>query len=1077
MPTDQTSSKGLRLSPDAGPEHCPSGVPHTGLFAGEVLRYDLAGGNAQIGPGFTVPAGTQYVWAVFPALDTHGAPEADPSWDACRVGLEFTIEGQPFRLPDQHGHDFAPGSTNCLIADQWNLLRLDLGPLAGRRVEQVRFVAEDGATGHGWCQVLGVQPRPQEPDDVVRRAITTRGTNSGRDFSRGNTLPFSCLPHGFNFLTPVTDARSREWPYRWAGPEPELGLQALAFCHEPSPWLKDRLPFQLMPYLGRPATNPRRRALRFDHDDEQAHPDRYQVRLRHLRDGQVQAGMTPTSHAGFFRFDFTTTQANVHRGVLLDLPSGGTLAVQGLDDGRVAFRASIAPPFGDRHCPTGYVYGETLQPARVRRLGLPWRRRAAAALELAAGSRLEVKAAISFISVEQARDNLDLEVGPAGFDEVADRAHDTWSELLGRLELDGGTATQRTAAWSNLARLCFWPNAHHENRGTAAAPEPVYASPFHPRDQRDSATRTGCRLVAGKLFVNNGYWDTYRTAWPGFHLLFPDESRELLDGIVQQYLDSGWMCRWSAPGHVDSMVGTSSDVIFADAAAHGIDFNELAGYDSALRNAGVPSDAVETGRQGIERGRFVGWVDTGTPEAFSRSIENTISDAALALWSARLATRASRLGVADRQPEFEANARYFANRSLAYEALFDEDTGFFQGRRPDGSRREPDPRRFDPLEWGGDYVETNAWGMAFSTVHDGAGLARLYGSLAGDPRLVAPKRALDSEALQPAGDRALGARLDEALSVVEPASSANKGSYWSVIHEMVEARSLRLGQFGLSNQPAHHLPFMYLHAGQPWHTQWLTREYCDRLLVGEEIGQGYVGDEDNGELSAWQLFAMVGIYPLQPGSGEWVLTSPVFERVRWRRSNGTTLTITAPGAGANRFIEAVKVNGRPWDRVTIPNQVLHADVTIEFQLGSQPTDWGRHSRPTSISTTEGFGNRWQPDRTGAARLQASKLVGDLGDLVDDEGRRVVEFGVGDRLTLSWPEPFRASHFTMTRDDVEPCDWWLEVSVRNQWLPAPCPPVSALWANQTLAFLLPDEPISAVRFTFLTRARLRQVEVF
>lgn len=912
---------------------------------------------------------------------------------------------------------------------------------------------------------------------MVRRAITTRGSHSGREFSRGNTLPFCCLPHGFNFLTPVTDARSREWPYRWAGPDAEPALQALAFCHEPSPWLKDRLPFQLMPYLGRPTANPRKRELRFDHADEQAWPDRYQVRLRHRARGAVQVAMTPTSHAGFFRFDFAAAPSNTRRGVLFDLPSGGTFQAQGLADGRVAFRASIEPPFGDRHCPTGYVYGETLQPARARRLGPLWRRRAATALDLAAGTRLEVKAALSFISVDQARHNLDQEVGAAGFDEIARRAHDTWSGLLGRLELDGGTDTQRTAAWSDLARLCFWPNAHHEERGTGRQPDPVYASPFPPRERRDSATETGCRLVAGKLFVNNGYWDTYRTAWPAFHLLFPDESRELLDGIAQQYLDSGWMSRWSAPGHLDEMVGTSSDVIFADAAAHGIDFNELAGYESALRNASVPSDAVATGRKGIERGRFVGWIDTNTPEGFSWSIENAICDAALALWSRSLAGRATRLGVGDRQAEFEANARYFANRSLGYEALFDQTTGFFAGRRPDGSRREPNPQHFNPLDWGGDYVETNAWGMAFSAVHDGAGLARLYGSLAGDPSLVAPKRALASEAVQPRGDRALGARLDEALSIPEPASGANKGRYWSVIHEMTEARALRLGQFGLSNQPAHHLPYMYLHAGQPWHTQWLTRDCCDRLLVGDEIGQGYIGDEDNGELSAWQLFAMLGLYPLQPGSGEFVLTSPVFEQIRWHRSNGTTLTIAAPGAAANRYIEQVRVNGAPWDRVTIPNQVLHADVRIEFRLGSQPTDWGRDSRPASISTTEGFGDRWQPDRTGSARLQASKPVATLDTLVDDEGRRVVEFGVGESLTLAWDEPFQASHFTLTRDDTEPCEWWLEVQVNDEWRPVQCPPVTPRWANQTLAFLLPDEPISALRLTFLARARLRQVEVF
>lgn len=789
-----------QLIPDAGPEFAPSGASGTGLYPGEVWRYQL-GEAAHLVlplPAWTPQPGSSLQIAVFPEWSGTG-------FDPCRLGLIAAgLDGSRSILLDQHGHPL-DGELRCLVADQWNLLDLDLEPVAGRRLGRVELVLPAGS-GRGWLQLLGVHPRPGEPEDVVTRAVTTRGSHSGYQFSRGNTYPAVCLPHGYVFATPVTDADTARWIYRWASDGPLPRLQALALSHQPSPWLGERNSAQVMPWFGQPQRSPTGRALEFDHRTEQAHPHNYRVRLRTADSGDhVQVELTPTQHGAAFRFRFAGPTGS--RGVLFDQLGAADLRFNPLPDGRVGLAWWLPEPAGGS-APSAWVYGETMQPVQPwRPERRRWRARPAAqvpALVLPAGEVLEVRLSQSFISLAQARHNYELQMRAVSFDQLTGIAHDAWSAILGRLELTGGTAEQRTAAWSGLARLFSWPNAHHENLGSNQAPRWAYASPYRRRSRPDDAERGGLPVVPGRLLVNNGYWDTYRTAWPAYHLLMPRHASELLDGILQAYRDSGWMSRWSAPGHHDLMVGTSSDVIFADAAAHGIGFDQRTGYDSALRNALQPSTDPAVGRRQLARARFVGWVDRSTRESVSWSMENANCDAALALWSGRLAGSDPA-----RRPEYLANAAYFTNRALAWTALFDPRTGFIRGRDQGGFGTS-----FDPLAWGGDYTETNAWGMAFAPVWDGAGLASCLG-----------------------GEDALAARLDQARATPETASRV--GSYRAVIHEMVEARALRLGQLGVNNQPAHHIPYMYLHAGRPDATQALVAEICDRIFVGSEIGQGY----------------------------------------------------------------------------------------------------------------------------------------------------------------------------------------------------------------------------------------------
>ncbi len=1063
------------VTPDAGPTRPMASQKLCGLREGPVWHYRqlVGGGSTPASGAFDVTSDTVFEVAVFPDLEHDPTSNASPppNFDGCFAWFDFVTAEGTVRLVDQHDHP-VDGSRGCLVADNWNLWQLDLSPLVGRRVERVDLASAPGRTGSGWLQVFGSVPRPTEAPDVVDRVRTTRGTHSAFLYSRGNALPLTCVPHGFNFLVPLTESRNRNWLYgyhRDGGPRPSL--QALAFSHQPSPWIADRSAFQIMPWQGRAVVAPERRALAFTHDDEVDHPHHYSVVL----DGGITAEMTPTSHGGVFRF---TWRNPGRHGVILDQPYLGLTRCETLDDGRVAFHAAIAPQSGwtsglRSPQPPAYVYGETRQPATIhpawerrspleglmvrgRRLHMSWfgkfavplPRPQASVLETGADV-LEVEMAMSFISVDQARRSLRDEVGSAGFDEVANRAKAEWGDLLGRLEIDGGTLDQRVTAWSNLAALYSWPNAHHENVGTPESPRWAYASPFR-KAGRHGLHTTGCQVVDGQLFVNNGYWDTFRTCWPAYSLLTPEKAPELLDGILQQYRDGGWMARWSAPGYVDCMVGTSSDAIFADASAQQTFADlgtELEAYDSVLRNALGPSDDPLTGRKSIGRARFMGYVDTHEPEGLSWTMDNASCDGAIALWSSRLAARAASDSeavdaLASRLDEFEANARWFANRSLSHALMFDPTVGFYQGRKPDGSFRAS-PADFDPTVWGPDYTETNAWGQAFHAPHDGAGLASLLG-----------------------GEDALAAKLDEMLTVQAVTRPSMYGMHAYNTQEMNEAQAAGLGMLAMSNQPAHHIPYMYLFAGQPWKTQWLTREILDTLFTGSEIGQGYPGDEDNGQMSAWWLLTSMGLYPLFVGSGELVVTAPLFERLVWHRGAGNAIEVRASGV-EHRYIQSLRVNGEPWHEVTIPVSVLHENVLLEFELGPEPSSWGAGSRPMSMG---GGARAWQPDRTRDAQLAGS------ASLIDDRGRTVTRLAAGESVELSWDAPFSVSFLTLTSPDAAAPPLQVEVRREGAWEDSGLRTRASAQPDQTTAYAL-DGEIDGVRFTATADARVSQIEVY
>ncbi|MFE3033885.1 GH92 family glycosyl hydrolase [Streptomyces canus] len=913
---------------DRGPSGSPTAKASAGFTGKRALRY--AGRHTAAGRAYSynkvfdvdvrVDALTRLSYRIFPSM-----ADGDRDYDATNVSVDLAFTDGTYLSDlgarDQHGFALSPqgqGASKALYVNQWNNVVARIGSVAaGRTVDRI-LVAYDSPSGpakfRGWLDDVTLErAAPEEPKaHLSDYALTTRGTHSSGGFSRGNNFPATAVPHGFNFWTPVTNASSLSWLYDYARANNGDNLptiQAFSASHEPSPWMGDRQTFQVMPSTasGAPDTGREARELAFRHENETARPYYYGVRF----ENGLKTEMAPTDHAAALRFTYPGDDASVlfdnvtdQAGLTLDKDAG---VITGYSDVKSGLSTGATRLF---------VYGVFDRPVTD---GSSSGVKGYLRFDAGADRTVTLRLATSLISLDQAKDNLRQEI-PDGtsFEKVRDRARGQWDRLLGKVEVEGATQDQLTTLYSSLYRLYLYPNSGFEKVGSTYQ----YASPFSPMPSPDTPTHTGAKIVDGKVFVNNGFWDTYRTTWPAYSLLTPSQAGEMVDGFVQQYKDGGWTSRWSSPGYADLMTGTSSDVAFADAYVKGVDFDAKSAYEAALKNATVAPPSSGVGRKGMETSPFLGYTSTDTHEGLSWALEGYLNDYGIARMGQALYAKTG-------EKRYKEESAYFLNRARDYVNLFDSKAGFFQGRGESGEWRV-ESSKYDPRVWGYDYTETNGWGYAFTAPQDSRGLANLYGGRSG-----------------------LADKLDEYFATPETASPDFVGSYGGVIHEMTEARDVRMGMYGHSNQVAHHVNYMYDAAGQPWKTQRNVREVLSRLYVGSEIGQGYHGDEDNGEQSAWFLFSALGFYPLVMGSGEYAVGSPLFTKATVHLENGRDLVVRAPKNSArNVYVQGLRVNGKPWGSTSLPHSVLSKGAVVDFDMGPRPSKWGSGKSAAPVSITQ-----------------------------------------------------------------------------------------------------------------------------
>jgi len=927
----------------------PGGSHNAKLSAGftGVHAFRFSGGVVTSGRGYSynrmfdvdipVAATTELSYKIF--IDEAAN---DLSYPSTYAALDLAFDDGTYlselSATDQHHATLSPagqGASRTLYAGEWNEKLARIGNVAaGKRVKRI-LVGYDHPAGlvaafGGWIDDVRITVQPVHPRirHLSDHVSTLRGTNSSGGYSRGNNFPATAVPHGFNFWTPATTAGTDSWIYeyhRLNNDQNHPMLQALSLSHEPSPWMGDRQSFQIMPSAATttPPGSRTGRALPFQHEHEIARPYYYSVTF----DGGIRAEITPTDHAAMFRFTFPGDDAslifdnvNNNGGLTLDPGTGSLTAFSDARSGLSAGSTRI------------FVYATFDKPvAASGMLGGGGGANVTGYLRFTPGAdrTVTMRIATSLLSVAQAKKNLELEIAATdSFDAVKARAQKLWDDKLRVIEVEGANEDELTTLYSNLYRLFLYPNSGFENTGTAHAPIYQHASPVTAATGASTSTQTGARIVNGPMYVNNGFWDTYRATWPAYALLSPRDAGAIINGFAQQYVEGGWIARWSSPGYADLMTGTSSDVAFADAYVKGIrGFDAATIYDAAVRNATVASPSGATGRKGLASSIFLGYTPTESDSAgISWAMAGYLNDFGIANLAKALA--ANRRD--PRHQEYAENATYFFNRAQNYVNVFDPSLGgggFFQGKTTAG-RFERTAGNYDPRIWGNGYTETDGWNTAFDPTYDGLGLASLYG-----------------------GRDRLATKLNSFFDT--PETAMFPGSYNGVIHEMLEARDVRMGQLGLSNQVSFHIIYMYDHALQPSKTQALVRDALGRLFVGSRIGQGYLGDEDNGAMSAWQIFGALGFYPLQVGSANYVIGSPLFTKATVHLECGRDLVINAPNNSAkNIYIQNLKVNGKPHTKTWLSHDMLVDGATLDFDMGPSPSSWGtaEADAPPSIAT-------------------------------------------------------------------------------------------------------------------------------
>ncbi len=699
-----------------------------------------------------------------------------------------------------------------------------------------------------------------------------QGTDSDFNFSRGNTLPLVARPFGMTHWCPQTDEGG------WQFADRAVKLQGVRATRRPSPWMGDYGHFTVMALVGAVIPEPGARASFYRRDDAVFQPHYFRA---HLHRYQTTLEVTPTARCACFRVTFPATadaqillqpfpgESHVEIDSATGTISGYTRA--GIGHGTPENFAGyfVAVP---EKSPVGWgLCQENTQHAGATALT---GERVGAYLTFATadGEAIILRVATSFISVEQARQNLARELGDRSFDDVMAEGAGIWEAELSRVTLDGATPAQRATFYSCLYRTFLFPRKFHEYD---AENRPVHYSPYDGQ------------VHPGEMSADNGFWDTYRTEYALLALLAPTHLGEIMRGWTNAMREGGWTPRWSNPGYCNCMIGTHLDNVVADAYLRGVrDFDIETAYRVIRRDA---TEAVAAGspygRSGLAAYLDLGYVPADEVlHGAARTMDFAYND-----WGIAQVARA--LG-------HEEDAARFFRQAQNYRHTFDPVVGSMRGRHRDGSWAP-----FDALAWGGPFVEGSSWQGGWAVQHDPAGLMELFG-----------------------GNAAFLARLDEMLAMPP---IFHTGSYRQEIHEMSEMAAVDFGQYAHSNQPVHHVLYLYTCAGQPWKTQYWVRRVMDELYTPGTLP----GDEDNGEMAAWYVLNALGLYPLCPGDPTFTLGSPLFPRATLRLDNGHTLVLDAPdNAVENVYVHAVTRDGQPYRRTWIAHDDLLRGGTLTFTM-------------------------------------------------------------------------------------------------------------------------------------------------
>ena len=716
-----------------------------------------------------------------------------------------------------------------------------------------------------------------EPVDMVNPLT---GTLSKFELSTGNNYPVIALPWGMNFWTPQTGKNGDGWQYTYTADK----IRGFKQTHQPSPWMNDYGMFSLMPITGEAVFDEEKRASWFSHKAEIAKPYYYRV---YLADYDITTEIAPTERAAMFRFTFPQEEMSY---VVLDAYDRGSYVQIQPEKNRIVgyttrnsggvtkdFKNWFIIDFGSR----SFDYTSVTDSKEIFTDHKELKdNHTGAIVGFRTGHRdvITARVASSFISLEQAERNLN-ELGKKSFDEIASDGRKIWNDVLGRIQVEGGSEEQMRTFYSCLWRSLHFPRRFYEidDKGN-----PIHYSPYNGQ------------ILPGYLFADTGVWDTFRCLFPFLNLVYPSMNEQMQAGLVNAYLESGYLPEWSSPGHRDCMIGQNSASVVADAYIKGIRVaNQDKLWDAVTYGAHHHLDRSASGRVGHDYYDRLGYVpcNVGIGQNVARTLEYAYND-----WS--IYTLGKAMG------KSEAELAPYKKAALNYANVYNPARKLMCGREEQGAFNAD----FVPENWSGEFCEGNSWHWSFCVFHDPAGLSKLMG-----------------------GRDEMTEMMDSVFVLPSYLGLRSRG----MIHEMREMQVMDMGQYAHGNQPIQHMVYLYNWTGQPWKAQYWTREIMDKLY--NPNADAYCGDEDNGQTSAWYVFSAMGFYPVCPGTKQYAMGSPLFQKILVKLENGKTIQIEAPDNNKQtRYVKDVKVNGKSVSRTWLEHDELTKGATIKFQMSSKP---------------------------------------------------------------------------------------------------------------------------------------------
>jgi predicted alpha-1,2-mannosidase len=708
--------------------------------------------------------------------------------------------------------------------------------------------------------------------DPVSWVNSDIGTGSG-PVGYGRTMPFVTPPFGMTSWTPQTRQNRRGGnSYKYQ----DKAISGFMGTHQPALWMGDYGYVTLMPEIDMIKVTPQARKLSFRHADEIVRPDYYSVWMDAGQSRRIRTEMTATMRCAYMRFTFPASTAAF---VAVEASRSGVAGFAHVDVAkreiagynpdrmdsnlgplalphfkgyfviqfRQAFKDSGAyPPQPGSSSPIGaYVKFQTTQ-----------------------GEIIEARIGTSFISIEQARRNLQREIPGWNFEAVRRALRAVWDKKLGEVSIDGATADQRHIFYTALYHAMLYPRTFTEYGR--------YYSAF------DDA------IHDGESYTDYSIWDIFRAEFSLLTLVAPERIDGMVEALLQDYQQGGWMPKWPNPSYTNIMIATHADSLVAEAINkhfHGFDYN-LA-WSAVYKDAMAPPDGDTTrkwrdrephtpyeARGGLTYLKKLGYIPADkTAESASSTLEDSYDD-----WC--VAQVAKALGKTE-------DYQFFLKRSQDYRNLFNRRTGFMQARNSDGSWADP------RAGW----TEGTKWVYTWDVLHDIPGLVQVMG-----------------------GDKKYDAQLD---------------AYFAGDHNWH------------SNEPSHHVGYLYDFGGQPWKTQARVREIADDEYANAPSGLD--GDDDCGQMSAWYIFTALGFYPVDPASGEYMIGSPIFPEAVLRLADGKRFTIIADhDSGKDIYIQSATLNGKALTAPLIHYDQIIAGGTLHFVMGPVPSRWASAWSPSPI---------------------------------------------------------------------------------------------------------------------------------